>query len=84
MTPDSTVRPRVILPPRISRLSPLSITKTFSGGMPIVSASLACVRRCSDSPWTGMKFLGLVSAIMSLSSSCDAWPETCTRQRLLS
>ena len=55
----------------------------FFSGTPMLWAILAWARRWQASPWTGMKFRGFTMASMSLSSSAEPWPETCTSVRLL-
>ena len=66
----------------ISRTSPVVMILTFSLGIPISTASSACLLRCLYSPWTGIAYFGLVSAYISLSSSRQAWPDTCVSSNI--
>ena len=50
----------------------------FSGGIPRLTAVLACTISCLYSPWTGKKYLGLTSDNINFCSSWQAWPETWT------
>ncbi len=72
--------PRRALPSaKISIGVPFSMMKTFSGNTPVSIARRPCWTCIRNSPWIGMKYFGLVSPSISLSSSWLAWPETWAR-----
>ena len=77
--PCSTGLPRRALPSAENSTGvPLSMMNTADGGTPICVASRPWATCMRISPCIGTKYFGLVSASIIFSSSCEAWPETCT------
>ena len=80
--PSTRTRPAVTFPFFFTLFSVSSITSPhcattqFFASMPISLASSAWRQSIRCSPWTGMKNLGFVSAIMVFCSCWQAWPET--------